>query len=192
MRICFDFLPNAPPFRKVSYYYQAYDWLGKLTPDKLSPRVSKWCEGGGSQKPLESGQAVFISSRLLRSCARLDKKPPCYAGYSKLSQGKLPKYLIDGWAFWTNWNDPYAGIRTDSKKPPVRAGGFSVAPAPISSRFFCPRPPLLLNNQNRHATQAKVVSSIAVQFSDKKRFIWDRNIALRVTLHSLQLILFKI
>ena len=30
----------------------------------------------------------------------------------------------------------------------------SVAPAPISSRFFCPRPPLLLSNQNRHATQA--------------------------------------
>ena len=26
--------------------------------------------------------------------------------------------------------------------------------APISSRFFCPRPPLLLSNQNRHATQA--------------------------------------
>ena len=45
---------------EVSYYYQAYDWLGKLKPDKLSPRVSKWGEGGGSQKPLESGQAVFI------------------------------------------------------------------------------------------------------------------------------------
>ena len=32
----------------------------------------------------------------------------------------------------------------------------SVAPAPISSRFLCPRPPLLLSapNQNRHATQA--------------------------------------
>ena len=31
-----------------------------------------------------------------------------------------------------------------------------VAPAPISSRFLCPRPPLLLSspNQNRHATQA--------------------------------------
>ena len=33
---------------------------------------------------------------------------------------------------------------------------FQVALAPISSRFLCPRPPLLLNapNQNRHATQA--------------------------------------
>ena len=33
---------------------------------------------------------------------------------------------------------------------------FQVAPAPISSWFLCPRPPLLLNapNQNRHATQA--------------------------------------
>ena len=29
------------------------------------------------------------------------------------------------------------------------------APAPISSQFFCPRPPLLLSNQNRNATQAK-------------------------------------
>ena len=31
-----------------------------------------------------------------------------------------------------------------------------VAPAPISSRFLCPRPPLLLSapNQKRHATQA--------------------------------------
>ena len=36
----------------------------------------------------------------------------------------------------------------------VDSSGFSVAPAPISSRFFCPRPPLLLSNQNRHATQA--------------------------------------
>ena len=29
-----------------------------------------------------------------------------------------------------------------------------VAPRPISARFLCPRPPLLLSNQNRHATQA--------------------------------------
>ena len=51
-----------------------------------------------------------------------------------------------------------AGVRTDSKKPPVRAGGFSSCPAPISSRFLCPRRPLLLSapNQNRHATQANV------------------------------------
>ena len=35
---------------------------------------------------------------------------------------------------------------------------FQVAPAPISSRFLCPRPPLLLSapNQNRHATQASL------------------------------------
>ena len=34
---------------------------------------------------------------------------------------------------------------------------FQVASAPISSRFLCPRPPLLLSapNQNRHATQAR-------------------------------------
>ena len=68
---------------------------------------------------------------------------------SKLSHGRLPKYLIDRRTFRTNRNDPYAGVRTDSKKPPVRAG-------PISSRFLCPRLPLLLSapNQNRHATQA--------------------------------------
>ena len=30
----------------------------------------------------------------------------------------------------------------------------TVAPAPISSRFFCPLSPLLLSNRNRHATQA--------------------------------------
>ena len=32
-----------------------------------------------------------------------------------------------------------------------------VAPGPISSRFLCPRPPLLLSapNQNRYATQAR-------------------------------------
>ena len=29
-----------------------------------------------------------------------------------------------------------------------------IAPAPISWQFFCPRPPLSLSNQNRHATQA--------------------------------------
>ena len=34
---------------------------------------------------------------------------------------------------------------------------FQVAPAPISSPFLCPRPPLVLSapNQTRHATQAK-------------------------------------
>ena len=42
-----------------------------------------------------------------------------------------------------------------------------VAPAPISSQFLCPRPPLLLSapNQNRHATQAKVPWSWFSSFS---------------------------
>ena len=42
-----------------------------------------------------------------------------------------------------------------------------VASAPISSRFLCPRPPLLLSapNQNRHATQAKVPWSWFSSFS---------------------------
>ena len=56
---------------------------------------------------------------------------------SKLSHGRLPKYLIDKRTFRTNFQ-------------------VAPAPAPISSRFLCPRPPLLLSssNQNRHATQA--------------------------------------
>ena len=39
---------------------------------------------------------------------------------------------------------------------------FQVAPAPISSRFLCPRPPLLLSapNQNHHATQARIEIAI--------------------------------
>ena len=32
----------------------------------------------------------------------------------------------------------------------------AVVPALISSRFLCPRPPLLLSNQNRYATQANL------------------------------------
>ena len=41
---------------------------------------------------------------------------------------------------------------------------FQVASAPISSRFLCPRPPLLLSapNQNRHATQANGVTAAAL------------------------------
>ena len=54
---------------------------------------------------------------------------------SKLSHGRLPKYLIDGRTFWTNRNDPYAGVRTDSKKPPVRRF-FKLFP-PQSPRGFC-------------------------------------------------------
>ena len=38
-----------------------------------------------------------------------------------------------------------------------------VDPAPISSRFFCPRPPLLLSNQNRHATQANTASKCGTE-----------------------------
>ena len=42
-----------------------------------------------------------------------------------------------------------------------------VTPAPISSRFLCPRPPLLLSspNQNRHATQAKSLTSLSAMWS---------------------------
>ena len=75
---------------------------------------------------------------------------------SKLSHGRLPKYLIDRRTFRTNRSDPYAGVRTDSKKPPVRAGGFSSCSRPNLLAVSLPSAPLLLSapNQNRHATQA--------------------------------------
>ena len=45
------------------------------------------------------------------------------------------------------------------------------APAPISSRFLCPRPPLLLSahNQNRHATQAMCVSAFRSHKKDSSQ-----------------------
>ena len=58
-------------------------------------------------------------------------------------------------------SEPIGTIRTLAcgptlKSPPSVQAVFQVASAPISSRFLCPRPPLLLSapNQNRHATQA--------------------------------------
>ena len=58
-------------------------------------------------------------------------------------------------------SEPIGTIRTlaygpTQKSPPSVQAVFQVAPAPISSRFLCPRSPLLLSapNQNRHATQA--------------------------------------
>ena len=82
--------------REVSYYYQAYDWLGKLKPDKLSPQLSKWGEGGGSQEPLESGQAVFIfiaASPLVRPARKtavLRRLRPIQTTYDPL----LSSYVI--------------------------------------------------------------------------------------------------
>ena len=59
-------------------------------------------------------------------------------------------------------SEPIGTIRTlaygpTQKRPPSVQAVFQVAPTPISSRFLCPSPPLLLSapNQNRHATQAK-------------------------------------
>ena len=42
-------------------------------------------------------------------------------------------------------------------------------PAPISSRFLCPRPPLLLSapNQNRHATQAMTFKQMSATWKYK-------------------------
>ena len=48
---------------------------------------------------------------------------------SKLSHGRLPKCFIDRRTFRTNRNDPYAGVRTDSKKTPSVQAVFQVASA---------------------------------------------------------------
>ena len=54
----------------------------------------------------------------------------------------------------------YRAVRTSGEA----ARKIKIAPAPISSRFLCPRPPLLLNalNQNRHATQAR--TDVTIRF----------------------------
>ena len=64
-------------------------------------------------------------------------------------------------------SEPIGTIRTlaygpTQKSPPSVQAVFQVAPAPISSRFLCPRPPLLLSapNQNRHATQAMDMTNL--------------------------------
>ena len=69
-------------------------------------------------------------------------------------------------------SEPIGTIRTlaygpTQKSGPGRAGGFSSCSAPISSRFLCPRPPLLFSapNQNRHATQA-------IDSQTSRRFAW--------------------
>ena len=129
-----------------------------------SRKSSGFSEGAGNSKPdycpvfpsnnqdrRRSGQRFF--DILILFCGD-DLFSP-----SKLSHGRLSNYLIDKRTLRTNRNDPYAGLRTDSKKPPSLQAVFQVAPTPISSRFLCPRPPLLLSslNQNRHATQAKAI-----------------------------------
>ena len=81
-------------------------------------------------------------------------------------------------------SEPIGTIRTlpygpTQKSPPSVQAVFQVAPAPISSRFLCPRPPLLLSspNQNRHATQARIIyeiftSSSASSWSVTSGQIW--------------------
>ena len=78
---------------------------------------------------------------------------------SKLSHGRLPKYFNDE----RTYCEPIRMIRMlaygpTQKSPPSMQAVFQVAPAPISSRFLCPRPRLLLSapNQNCHAMQANL------------------------------------
>ena len=59
----------------------------------------------------------------------------------------------------------------------AREARVQVASVPISSRFFCPRPPLLLSapNQNRHATQANPVGNATLCFpSDSGIILFTR------------------
>ena len=53
-------------------------------------------------------------------------------------------------------------IRARSARERAAKPREKVASAPISSRFLCPRPPLLLRapNQNRHATQATLGTTV--------------------------------
>ena len=55
----------------------------------------------------------------------------------------------------------------------VEPGARAAKPAPISSRFLCPRPPLLLStpNQNRHAMQANFLVAAASLSSYYLRYI---------------------
>ena len=48
--------------------------------------------------------------------------------------------------------------RAQERRSREKNKNFQISSAPISSRFLCPRPPLLLSapNQNRHATQASL------------------------------------
>ena len=86
-----------------------------------------------------------------------------------------------------------AVLSSRAHERPSREKNKNVAPAPISSRFLCPRPPLLLSapNQNRHATQATMLlacfllppaHSIKKNFNHKK-LIGDYTAGLLVPFH---------
>ena len=92
----------------------------------------KKTEASNIQERRRSGQRFF--DILILFCGEDWFSP------SKLSHGRLPKYLIDRRTFWTNRNDPYAGVRTDSKKLPVRAGGFSSCSRPNLLAVSLPSP----------------------------------------------------
>ena len=67
---------------------------------------------------------------------------------------------------------------------------FQVSPAPISSRFLCPRPPLLLSspNQNRHATQANFSIMCRSEVKSPKTSTNCKKVFKRVTFKSCFLI----
>ena len=74
------------------------------------------------------------------------------------------------WRFWLGALSCRAGRRSgvaaefarearENERRSPEKNKNQAASAPISSRFLCPRPPLLLSapNQNRHATQARIM-----------------------------------
>ena len=110
-------------------------------------------------------QAMLL---LLSGLSQICRKRNCHLDY-------LPYFnaLAQDWTFRVEiacvaWRFCWAGRRSGiaakfarearENERRSREKNKNVASAPISSRFLCPRPPLLLSapNQNRHATQASV------------------------------------
>ena len=83
---------------------------------------------------------------------------------SKLSHGRLPKYLIDGRTFWANRNDPYDGVWTDSKKGPVRADGFSSRSLPSLLAVSLPSRVYYLARPTKTAMLGRLSISLTARF----------------------------
>ena len=90
------------------------------------------------------------------------------------------------------WRFCRAGRRSGeaARKIKTACPVFQVAPAPISSRFLCPRPPLLLSlpNQNRHATQANFSIMCRSEVKSPKTSTNCKQVFKRVTFKSCFLI----
>ena len=86
----------------------------------------------------------------------LTRIEPQGASSEKMSRGSMLLACVA-------WRFCWAGRRSGVAAKFAREARENAAP--ISSRFLCPRPTLLLSapNQNRHATQASMLSTIRIQ-----------------------------